>query len=133
VTLEEAIKVAEELAEWYVEGMGNVHDIAYERQKRDLDMLEFFISLGKEQSEPCGDPCFPLSGGSYSCGREKGHDGLHASLYGNGATWDGNTVTEGLLLARTFLKIINKGGKKSDPNSPGEGFRRGGYLGDAID
>jgi len=58
-----------------------------------------FLDLLGKQSERCGAPCFPLSGGSYSCGREKGHDGLHASLYGNGATWDGNIVTEGLLLA----------------------------------
>lgn len=46
--LNEAIATAEELAEWYVEGMGDVHDIAYARQQRDLDMLNFFISVGKE-------------------------------------------------------------------------------------
>lgn len=48
MTLDEAIKAAEELAEWYVEGMGDVHDIAYARQQHDLDMLNFFISVGNE-------------------------------------------------------------------------------------
>lgn len=116
MTLEEAIKAAEELAEWYVEGMGDVHDIAYPRQKRDLDMLEFFISLGKELDQPEIEEATRIA--------ERISEWVVPDHPGEGGL---------MLLARTFLKIINKGGKKSDPNSPGEGFRRGGYLGDAID
>ena len=39
----------------------------------------------------------------------------------------------------TFIRMYCKCGNHmkevevNDPNSPGEGFRRGGYLGDAID
>lgn len=46
--LNEAIEVAEELAEWYVEGMDHEDRPTYERQRRDLDMLDFFIKVGKE-------------------------------------------------------------------------------------
>jgi hypothetical protein len=50
VNLSEAIKTADALAEWYVEGFDEKGPEA-ERTKREIDMLEFFILLGKRLQE----------------------------------------------------------------------------------
>lgn len=45
--LKEAIETAEALAEWYVEGKLPDTEPGYSAWVKDLEMLEFFIKLGK--------------------------------------------------------------------------------------
>lgn len=59
---------------------------------REIPAAVRFISaeplLGSLFPERCAVTAFPLDGGSYVCGRVKGHTGLHASRYELGAEWE---------------------------------------------
>lgn len=63
---------------------------------RDIPAAVRFISaeplLGSLLPERCGHATFPEHGGSYVCGRVKGHAERHASRFDDGAEWDERTI-----------------------------------------
>lgn len=98
-------KALEEIAR-----VGVVFDATGTASKRvnDIARAALAASSGEpdtQEPETCGHACYPTGppGGSYCCGRKPGHDGLHASLYGDGAKWDETRVWVNIFFAPAAL------------------------------